>query len=99
MTKNGLRSWAALGLIVVLQACAPEYSYSNITSGSSLPPEGRTQTKLEACIQSCNNAHVRCLDVSSTRRDTKTDVVNSIYGAQTDCDYELRGCLPKCNGR
>lgn len=90
-------SLAALIIVCALSACAPEYD--KVTSGSSAPPEGYTQTSYDGCVQSCNNSHIRCLDVSSTRRDARNEAASSIYGARTDCDYALRACLPKCRSR
>lgn len=79
-----------------LAAC--ESGYHGNTSGSSIPTSGAVVSGQDSCIQSCNNANIRCMDASSTRRSASEDVT-TIYGARSDCDAELRQCLPKCRGR
>jgi len=89
--------------VLVVVACsgalaACESGYRGNTSGASLPTAGTALSGQEACTQSCNNANIRCMDASSTRRTANEDVT-LIYGARSDCDADLRQCLPKCRGR
>jgi hypothetical protein len=79
-----------------LTAC--ESGYRGNTSGASIPTSGAVVSGQDSCVQSCNNTNIRCMDASSTRRPASEDVT-TIYGARSDCDAELRQCLPKCRGR
>ncbi|MGB4101652.1 MAG: hypothetical protein WBK91_07090 [Alphaproteobacteria bacterium] len=91
-----LRGMAGLLLLGTLVAC--ETGNPGVTSGATSSAAGRATSNSEACTQACNNANIRCMDVSSTRR-MANEGVTSVYGARSDCDRELRLCLPKCRGR
>ncbi len=90
-----MRRISALCLLLVLGACQ---GYHGVTSGSSVPTSGGALSNMDACIQSCDSSHVRCMDASSARR-TPDSMAATIYGTRFDCDSELQACLPKCKGR
>lgn len=95
------QSFLARVLTVVVLAGALagcESGYHGVTSGSSTPPSGHALSGQDACVQSCNNANIRCMEISSTRRTANEDVT-TVYGARSDCERDLRQCLPKCRSR
>jgi hypothetical protein len=85
-------------LVALLGLGACNSGTRGVTSGASVSPTSTGVTNIEACIQSCDGSHARCMDAGSARRDVN-DVASTIYGTKFDCEAELRSCLPKCKGR
>lgn len=83
-----------MGLAACVSGKQPADTYIDKTGKTSVIESDREQ-----CERACNQEYSRCMDSTDARSNGGINGPQGMFGASSECNGDLKSCLPACRSR